>query len=287
MLLADYFTNIKRQLSQLYDQGEAQALAKYLLMERLQCTPSEFTGRKKEPLGDDWQNVLDKDITLLLQGKPVQQVLGYAWFCDLKLTVNEHVLIPRPETEELVEHVLSEEMCERPVVLDLCTGSGCIALAVKYHRPDSSVFAADVSEDALEIARMNGRSLQSEVIFFSWDLLKDKNPRLDLPLVDVLVSNPPYALSVEKSDMGVHVLDHEPHLAIFVPDDNDPLVFYKRLGQIALSVLKPGGIVWVEANRKYTAEIVSLFTSMGLEDATECWDLSGHPRFVRAQKSLL
>lgn len=287
MLLADYFTHLKKQLSQLYDQGEAQALAKYLLMERLQCTPSEFTGRKKEPLGDDWQNVLDKDITLLLQGKPVQQVLGYAWFCDLKFAVNEHVLIPRPETEELVEHVLSEEMSESPVVLDLCTGSGCIALAVKYHRPDSSVFAADVSEDALDVARMNARSLQSEVNLFSWDMLKDKTPGIELPLVDVLVSNPPYALSVEKSDMGAHVLDHEPHLAIFVPDDNDPLVFYKRLGEIALSVLKPGGIVWVEANRKYTAEIVSLFTSMRLEDATECWDLSGHPRFVRAQKSLL
>lgn len=287
MLLADYFSHLKKQLNQLYDQGEAQALAKYLLMERLQYAPAEFASRKKEELSEDVQTLIEMDAKLLLQGKPVQQVLGYAWFCDLKFAVNEHVLIPRPETEELVEHVLSEEMSECPVVLDLCTGSGCIALAVKCHRPDSSVYAADVSLDALDVARMNARSLQSEVNFFSWDLLRDKTPGIELPLVDVLVSNPPYALSVEKSDMGAHVLEHEPHLAIFVPDDNDPLVFYKRLGEIALRMLKPGGILWVETNRKYTAEIISLFTSLGLEDATEYRDLSGHPRFVRAQLSLL
>lgn len=279
MTLQDFYHGSVEQLKAIYDQSEAQALIKYLIHERLSLSFSEQIRQEQRQLTAAEQQLLSGDFERLLTGEPVQHVLGYAWFNDVKIKVNKHVLIPRPETEELVTFIQDMTLPEDAVIIDLCTGSGCIALALKAHFTSASVLGADVSEAALEVAEENSRLMELPVRFIRWDLLKDAPP--DLPVADVIVANPPYVRMEEIEDMHLNVANFEPHIALFVPDD-DPLLFYRVIAAFALKQLKPGGRVWFEINRVYGDATGELLEEMGFEDIRVYQDLAESDRFVSA-----
>ncbi len=218
-------------------------------------------------------------------GEPVQYVLGHADFFGLRLAVSPDVLIPRPETEELVEHALGLVAgIASPVVLDIGTGSGAIALAVKHARPDAVVVAADVSADALAVARANAAALGLEVGFVHADALAPSFADGVAPAVDLLVSNPPYVPAAERDALQREVRDHEPALALFVPDA-DPLRPYRALAGHAGRLLAPGGALAVETHADHGAAVAALFREAGLADVALHRDLAGRDRIVTARAS--
>ncbi len=215
-------------------------------------------------------------------GEPVQYVLGESAFYGLRLHVAPGVLIPRPETEELVTRVL-ELLADNaaPAVVDAGTGSGCIALALKHEHPGAHVHAFDVSEEALSVARTNARTLKLDVDFARADLLA---PALDgIPQgVDVLVSNPPYIPDAEASTLARHVRDFEPHAALF--SGPEPYRFYEALARHALTHVRPGGYLAVETHMDFADGVAHRFTARGLRGAEVHRDVSGHPRIVIARR---
>jgi release factor glutamine methyltransferase len=231
---------------------------------------------------DERKEQLEKMLSGLEEGKPLQYLLGKAPFMGLELAVNPSVLIPRPETEELVFRILQNQNNAGKKVLDLCTGSGCIALALAAKGDFSSVDALDVSPEALTTARGNAQKLDIGVSFFSFDLLKDAFE--ENACWDIWVSNPPYVAASESSGMDKRVLDHEPHLALFVPDE-DALCFYRRILQLSEKHLNPGGEIFLEINPRYAEELVELYrTASWIARAEITGDMSGKSRFLFAVK---
>lgn len=215
----------------------------------------------------------------LRTGEPLQYVIGETEFCGLVIGVDSNVLIPRPETEELVD--LIQRSGIRPsCILDIGTGSGCIALALKKLFPAAQVTGIDVSDQALLRAMDNGRRNALEVTWLHGDVL---HADLVLPSVDLIVSNPPYVPRSEEAGLGIHVRAHEPHLALFV-EDTDPLRFYRAIGGKALSALSTGGALWFEGHHIHSPEVAVLLEQFGYHDVRSIKDLSGAPRFVRATR---
>ena len=220
------------------------------------------------------QNMLKQ----LTQHTPLQYVLGYEMFMDLRFAVTPDVLIPRPETAQLVEHIVTQHKHQETVrILDVGTGSGCIAISLAHYLPGAQVTAVDISEKALQVAQKNAHSIAKNVTFKQVDFLSQSS-LLTEPF-DVLVSNPPYITNAEKADMEANVLAHEPHGALFVPDNN-PLVFYKAIAAFAAQKSIP--YVYVEINRAYGAETCQLFAECGYQ-ALAIEDMFGNTRFVAAQ----
>jgi release factor glutamine methyltransferase len=210
--------------------------------------------------------------------EPVQYVLGQTNFCDVFIRVNPHVLIPRPETEELVFHAIKTKP---KTVLDLGTGSGCIPIAIAQACPQAEVYAVDVSEDALNVARLNAYLNEQKVEFLNKDILNfewDTDTTFDL-----IISNPPYVKASEIKDMDSLVVDNEPHLALFVPD-NDPLMFYKKIVTVGEKYLKKGGKIMVEINSALGKETLSLFQNSSYSKAVLKKDFYGKDRFVFAER---
>lgn len=203
---------------------------------------------------------LNSALTSLLQHKPVQYVLGEAWFYKMKLKVNDHVLIPRPETEELVQLVLNEavDFKNTPTIIDIGTGSGCIAIAVKKNMPNAFVTAIDVSEDALLMARENATNLETDIHFLPIDFL-DEMQWTNLPMFDIIVSNPPYIPLNEKEKLDINVTAFEPHQALFVPDKR-PLLFYEKIAAFGKTHLNSNGKIFMETHEDFTRETAALFT---------------------------
>ncbi len=218
----------------------------------------------------------------LRKGEPVQYIMGKTWFMDLELKLSPAVLIPRPETEELVNLIVEQySNTDSLHIHDACTGSGCIALALKHYLPQARLSASDLSAEALALAADNARQLQLEVHFEQFDLLQAGN--LSAP-VDVLVSNPPYITHKEAAGMSSTVLDYEPHLALFAPG-SDALVFYRKLAELAAGPsLKPGGLLAVECHYQRCPEVAALFSQAQLTEVQIHQDLSGNPRMVSAVK---
>jgi release factor glutamine methyltransferase len=217
--------------------------------------------------------------------EPVQYVLGHADFFGLRLSVTPAVLIPRPETEEVVEEALRRVRgFERPWVLDVGTGSGAIALAVKHERPDAEVFAVDVSAEALAVASANAARLGLAVTFVRADALRPQFTADVPPTFDLLVSNPPYVPASEAAELEPEVRDHEPALALFV-DDADPLRFYRALAGHAEALLRPGGWLVAETHADHGAAVRDLFADAGLVGAEILPDLAGRDRIAVARKA--
>jgi len=214
----------------------------------------------------------------LLRHKPVQYVLGEAWFAGMRFFVNEQVLIPRPETEELVEKVTSCQL-GITIVLDVGTGSGCIPIAVKKKLPNSVITSVDVSNDALSVAKQNAVSLDVKIDFKLLDFLEESNWQF-LKKYDIIVSNPPYIKQSESATMAEHVLAHEPHLALFVPD-NDALLFYRKIAIFGRNHLNENGRILVEINETLGAETFDMFKSYGYAAELKK-DMQGRDRFVIA-----
>lgn len=281
MKLAAFSEKCKSELAGVYDSAEINALIKLLLQERLKLSFSELRFQEENELESSHLLQLESDLVRLKTGEPVQHVLGYTWFRDLKIKVSSDVLIPRPETEELVSFIEDYTLSENEKLIDICCGSGCIALALKHHFQSATVFAADVSDAALEMTALNSRSLSLPLELFKWNVLEEKTPEIELPLFDVVVSNPPYVRMDEINEMHPNVVRFEPHLALFVPD-NEPLLFYRIIADFSRRQLREGGRLWFEINRAHGEEVAEMLESSGYSDVRIYHDMSGNDRFVSA-----
>jgi release factor glutamine methyltransferase len=221
--------------------------------------------------------------------KPIQHITGEAWFYGLKFEVNENTLIPRPETEELVEWIIESwksENQKRINVLDIGTGTGCIPITLKTNLPQANVFAIDVSEMALEVARRNARLNKVEVNFIQANILEVEDlskiqTSISLPTnFDIIVSNPPYVRNLEKQEIKKNVLDYEPHLALFV-EDTDALLFYRKIAQLAIKNLSPNGLLFFEINQYLGKETVELLENLGFKNIELKKDIYGNDRMVK------
>lgn len=274
------FTDFMHNITLNVDDDEKQALT-WLVMEKvLAVNRTEIMLGKQIPVSAEQLTILHEVTARINQHEPVQYILGEAWFYDRPFYVNPHVLIPRPETEELVREVLKHKPLQR--VLDIGTGSGCIPITIKLEHPATEVSALDISVQALDVARHNANTLQAEINFVLCDVLNDVIPFQQL---DVVVSNPPYIAWQERKDMEKHVLDFEPHLALFVADD-DPLIFYRVIAQKANALLKDGGIVLVEINARYGQAVAALFTDCGYSQVEVLKDITGKDRMVKAVNNI-
>ena len=224
----------------------------------------------------------------LLHGRPTQYVLGHAWFCDMRFQVDEHVLIPRPETEELVMEVkkmyadIAVDVSHTLKLIDIGTGSGCIAIALKKYFPNWDVWALDKSDGALTIAKNNAILLDTEIHFIGSDILKEAKSD-HLPAFDIIISNPPYIPIEDKPDMDDRVLDHEPHAALFVTDQ-DPLQFYKAIIVFSDHHLLRGGMLFFETHELYAQAVADLMEENGFENISVKKDFQEKERMVMGRK---
>lgn len=272
----ELFERICRELADVYPPDEARAAAWALIEEMSGIGRTEiFLDPRAEIVPPP---AFFEALEQLRAHRPLQYVLGTAEFYGLTLRLDERVLIPRPETEELVRRIVGENRGASPRILDVGTGSGAIALALARELPGAAVTGLDISPGALELARENARTNGVEVNFQSLDILT----QVPEGQYDLIVSNPPYVRVCERSAMRRNVLDYEPEAALFVPDD-DPLLFYRRIASLGRRLLVPGGALWFEINEAFGRETAELLAGMGYEDMALWRDLFGKERMVRAK----
>lgn len=279
------YSEIWHRIATSYDDGEARAIARILIEELFGLSYADIVCGATEQLSADDTLRLDTAVRRIEQGEPLQHVLGYADFCGNRFCVNGSVLIPRPETEWLVDEgakLMSTTATSSPKrILDIGTGSGCIAISLKLRLGDAYVEAWDISEEALRTAQDNADALKAEVVFRKRDALRADNTAAPW---DLIVSNPPYICDSERSAMDDNVLLHEPHTALFVPDD-DPLRFYRAIARYALLTLNIGGNLLFECNTRYAEATGTMLRDMGFEEVTVSDDCFNLPRFVRGRKN--
>lgn len=255
MLAKDYRTIFIEKLTPIYDLLEAESFFYIILEDRFKMKRIDlalnlnFSFSEEELI--NWNSILEK----LHNEIPIQYILGKAHFYGLEFEVNENTLIPRPETEELVEWIVKKnEFNGKVKILDIGTGSGCIAISLAKNLPDATVFAIDVSEKALETAKKNALRNDANVTFLRQDILATEDLGQDF---DIIVSNPPYVRNLEKIEIKKNVLEHEPHLALFV-EDNDALIFYRKISELAQKSLTPNGQLYFEINQYLGTEMINL-----------------------------
>ena len=270
-------------LTKVYDEGEAKAIARMTYEERFGLTLSDIYLGKDTQLSADNQTELEEIAKRLLQGEPIQYVLGQADFCGRTFLVNEYVLIPRPETEELCHWITSQRVCPPVRLLDIGTGSGCIAITLAAEIPQAKVTAWDISAEALEVARENAKRANVHVSFEQVDVFNSQLSIVNCPF-DLIVSNPPYICNKECEAMEPNVLEHEPHTALFVPDD-DPLLFYRAIAQYGQTALKDGGWLYFEINPLYAQDLCDMLCAMRFCRIEIKEDQYGKQRMIRAQRS--
>lgn len=271
---------IRSRLQPYYTAEEVSALSRIVCCDLLGQAPTDYYLGKDIALSSKKEQELEDILQRLSRFEPLQYIEGRTLFLGRELWVAPGVLIPRPETEELVELMLKEIPADARI-LDVGTGSGCIAISLAKELPDALVTAWDVSPEALSVARVNARKLQANVRFVECDVLACQVDKAGL--YDVIVSNPPYVTEAEKADMEPNVLQWEPSLALFVPDD-DPLRFYRRIAVLGRDMLADGGRLYFEINRAYGREMVEMLRTMGYVRVRVKKDLSQNDRFVIAEK---
>lgn len=284
MTIRESIQTITSELQPLYDAREAAAIAKSYMLERLSWPAYELSLRGEEPLPGTLQPQLLHDLAQLSAGRPLQYVLGQAEFYDLVFKVNEHVLIPRPETEELVQRILMDAQGRTELsVWDIGTGSGCIAVTLATHLPQARVFASDISPQALAVATRNAHDLRASVTFAEHDMTDVQHLPFAGQTFDVIVSNPPYIPERARTEMHVNVLNHEPATALFVPND-DPLRFYRALAIIGTRCLNPNGRIYMETYEDFHPEMTELFAQHGYDNIESVEDINGRKRMLVATK---
>ena len=282
MTIRTAYHKTKSELDALYASGEAQAIVDLLFFELLHISRSDLIKYPDEILTDNLMLMLEEKTNELLQYKPIQQVIGKAQFLGFDFIVDSSVLIPRPETEELV--LLVEESIANIVeasILDIGSGSGCIPISLHKRNPNTKVQSIDVSVDALKVANLNNQNIGSSVNFLLQDFLNELEWE-SLGLFDVIVSNPPYIPFEEKQLLDKNVTMYEPSLALFVPDNN-PLLFYEKISAFALKHLKKDGVVLMETHENFATDVSQLFESNGFVSAV-ILDVFNKKRFVRANR---
>ena len=264
-----------------YDEQEARSIVRLLLYDCFGMTMTDICTGALEHLSSEDVKRLEQYMQRLEQGEPVQYVTGNTVFCGRDFHVEKGVLIPRPETEELCELIINGNTVAAPRILDVGTGSGCIAITLASELPHSTVSAWDVSEDALRIASGNAGNIKTHVVFEKKDILKARHDGDND--FDIIVSNPPYICDKEAADMEPHVLCHEPHLALFVSDD-DPLLFYRSITQYAATALSPLGMLYFEINPIYADALKEMICSYGFDNVMIHDDQFGKHRFISARR---
>jgi len=267
-----------QSLSHFYDNDEAKAIFNLAASSVLKVTKSQLViDKEKEILAKD-SNKLSKILTDLKTGKPVQQVLGETIFYGLPFKVTSNVLIPRPETEELVDWVINNVKDKKESLLDIGTGSGCIPIVLKKHLPHLDVSSIDISSEALKVAAENAQLNKININLIEADILKYSTDKM----YDVIVSNPPYIRELEKAEMHENVLIHEPHTALFVSDEN-PLIFYKAIADFALSNLNPNGYLFFEINEYLWEETLQILIDKRFKNIELKKDMQGKDRMIMAR----
>lgn len=272
---------IRNALREHYPDSEALALAKMLLVEAFGFSTLELYGGKDKEISGKRLDVLNEMIARLKKNEPIQYVIGTETFCGWTFEVDENVLIPRPETQELVHWIVADWKSDASCrLLDVGTGSGCIAISLSKLLEGAEVEAWDISEGALQVARRNADRNGAQVLSRQVDVLK---VRPEGHRYDVIVSNPPYITESEKQDMEANVLDWEPHTALFVPDA-DPLLFYRRIAELGVSMLNEGGALYFEINRAYGEETVRMLEGLGYKQIELRKDDWGNDRMIKANR---
>jgi release factor glutamine methyltransferase len=269
------------QLYHIYDNSEAQQIADMVMEHIMGWNRIDRVMNKKLKMLPGSLEKLDRMTDQLLMHKPVQYVLNESWFAGMRLYVDENVLIPRPETEELADWIVKDfksRDVENPIVLDIGTGSGCIALAIKKGLPRAEVHACDISDAALAVAKKNAESNELDIIFHQADILSEPDWE-KLPQVDCIVSNPPYIPLRDKDVMQKNVLDFEPHLALFVSNE-EPLLFYDKILLVGKRKLRVNGKVYFETHENLTNTLKDLFRKHEIKDFTFRKDLQGKDRMA-------
>lgn len=275
------YRELWRTLEPLYGNGEARAVTDYVLDVCFGLSKADILCGAVEEMTAEKTVELNKIFNRLTKGEPVQYVLGRAEFCGRWFNVRPGVLIPRPETEELCAWITADSKASAsPEVLDIGTGSGCIAITLQLDMPESKVTAWDISADALDVARENAQQLGANVNFVKLDALNAK-PEGEW---DVIVSNPPYICEKEKKDMAVNVLEHEPHTALFVPDA-DPLLFYRAITRLAVQTLSKGGRLYFEINPIYADDTCRMMRAEGMTEVELRSDMYGKQRMAKGVKA--
>jgi release factor glutamine methyltransferase len=285
MQVQEAFIKIRQELAALYDERESDQIAHWVIENITGYSRSARILHKTDLLTTAQESSFTKYLKELLQWRPVQYVLGEAWFAGMRFFVDERVLVPRPETEELVVMSLeSRVMSQQPVkVLDIGTGSGCIPIAIKKKQPLWDVWAVDISADALVVAALNAKNLGPEIHFSKVDILDEKS-RADLPVFDIIISNPPYIPLKDKMEMSENVLLHEPHLALFVANE-DPLIFYQEIIHFAVDHLQTDGLIFFEIHEQLAGSIESMLVSANYHHILTKKDMQGKDRMISAVKS--
>ena len=270
---------ITKELEPIYGKSETFALRNIILEEVLNIPKEKFLANPDMELNEEQEKKLDETLDLLKKHKPIQYITGVTEFYGLKFKVNKNVLIPRPETEELVSLILKNDM-KNKTVLDIGTGSGCIAITIAKHC-GCKVFATDISERSLKTAKENAQLNNVDVNFIKHDILKEKEIIFENKKIkfDVIVSNPPYVTESEKQSMKKNVLDYEPSQALFVPDDK-AVIFYDHIADFATKNLNKGGSIYLEINSKFWYETIEVFKNKGFENISLRRDLFGKRRFL-------
>ena len=270
---------IEEGLANVYSDGEIKALTRIIATELLGVSQMAFYLKDDITLTTEQQALLDNAIERLKKQEPIQYILGYSDFCGLRFKVTPATLIPRPETSELVEWIASEATGKESI-LDIGTGSGCIAVSLASKMPQSTVTAWDISHEALAVAAENSKANGQAVTFEQVDILAYEPTGEQF---DIIVSNPPYIKENEKEAMYANVLDWEPHTALFVPD-NDPLLFYRAIAEKGLTLLKPGGRLYFEINRAHGKETMEMLAALGYTNIELRKDFAENERMIKAVK---
>lgn len=272
---------INEELSGYYTQSEVFALTRIIATEMLGIPQMTFFLKDDVTLKAEQEAMLFDTIERLKKYEPIQYIQGYSDFCGLRFKVTPATLIPRPETSELVEWIAADHSGKAASILDIGTGSGCIAISLAHKLPESKVTAWDISNDALAVATENSKANGCAVAFEEVDILAYRPTGKQF---DIIVSNPPYIKENEKAAMHSNVLDWEPHTALFVPD-SDPLLFYRTIAKKGLMLLKPGGTLYFEINRAYGAETMKMLADYGYTNIELRKDFADNDRMIKATRA--
>lgn len=277
------FYLLKEQLTAIYDEREATAIAHEVMLHITQQDKLQRLTNKDNELTHAQQDQFIMAQQDLLKGRPLQYIAGTSWFMNREFIVNEHVLIPRPETEELVQWIIDDNNKHDAInIFDIGTGSGCIPISLKLALPAASVATCDISAQALEVAATNAKKLSADIQFIGMDIL-DTEQQSSTGVYDIIVSNPPYIPVSEKENMHRNVKDHEPAIALFVPND-DALLFYRAIAQYGKTHLVQNGYIYCELESSHAQETKALFELMGYNNVEIRKDMHGNWRMLKAQE---
>ena len=280
MNFSETIANLKARLAPVYGEGEANAMVRLIFHHLKGWNTTDIIVNGDRQVSPYIHSLIERIVTRIIKGEPIQYVLGEARFYGMDFKVNRNVLIPRQETEELVDMIVNENKRSDLRVLDIGTGSGAIAVALCRNLRFPRVTAIDISDKALEVAEENARRLHANVFLRQKDIFTDMPPE---DSYDIIVSNPPYIPEEEKAGMERNVLDHEPALALFVPD-SAPLLYYSRISEVAIRALSPGGLLYLEINPRFADALRELLQKEGFVNMNIINDISRRQRFIKAER---